>query len=117
MTNDERMEKALAETLPTGGFDAGFRTGWKKAIGQLFDTEVTTEKQEVPRLKSVEKDLIEKALTACGGNIVNAAVLLDVPRSTLYDKICKLNIKMELCGGAARKKQVHRKESRYAVAR
>ncbi|MBT2685747.1 sigma 54-interacting transcriptional regulator [Bacillus sp. ISL-37] len=43
-------------------------------------------------LKELEIQLINDALNASGGNVQNAAVLLDIPRQTLQYKMKKLNI-------------------------
>ncbi|WHX38983.1 sigma 54-interacting transcriptional regulator [Mesobacillus sp. AQ2] len=43
-------------------------------------------------LKELEVQLIKDALEASGGNIQQAAILLDIPRQTLQYKIKKLNI-------------------------
>nr|WP_306807377.1 sigma 54-interacting transcriptional regulator [Mesobacillus jeotgali] len=45
-------------------------------------------------LKELEVQLINDALEASGGNIQQAAVLLDVPRQTLQYKMKKLNIQL-----------------------
>ncbi|MCA9609019.1 MAG: sigma-54-dependent Fis family transcriptional regulator [Myxococcales bacterium] len=43
-------------------------------------------------IPEMERELIENAMTECGGNLSRASRLLDIPRSTLRDKLKKYEI-------------------------
>lgn len=66
--------------------------GRKEYIGprdlDLIPQEISIpEKPQIPTLADVEKEHIIKTLRACGGNKTQAAELLGIRRSTLYEKI------------------------------
>lgn len=78
------MEKAVilceSGTLSSGDF--------------FFGTGPATEKEQTDSMKLavVEKNLIEKVLEDCRGNLSKAAKILDISRTTLYSKINKYGL-------------------------
>lgn len=59
-----------------------------------LDKELLTNDEEVISMQELEKENIEKAIYSCEGNIVKAALLLNISRATIYRKIKKYNISL-----------------------
>ncbi|GAA0126903.1 sigma-54-dependent Fis family transcriptional regulator [Clostridium sp. CTA-19] len=69
----------------------------EKNILVSYEVENTCKKEEkifenVIDIKTLEKEAIEKAIIQSNGNMVQAAILLQIGRSTLYRKVKKYNI-------------------------
>jgi len=65
----------------------------KSTDGEYQEDEV---KPGIQTVDEVEKQLIIKALRYCSGNVVNASRMINMGKSTLYRKIKKYNLEVEI---------------------